>query len=130
MLIPWGQCHEEAFIFRMHPVFGRIGRWMGRAAMAVLPPACAIGLCAAIAWNTVHGDRGTLAAEAKQQEISAARVRLARLNDERQQLENRVNSLRGETLDLDLLDERARKLLNQFGRDELVIPYPPGQQLQ
>ncbi len=98
--------------------------------MAVLPPCFAIGLCAAIAWDTVHGERGTLAQDAKRQEIAAARVRLARLNDERLVLENRVNSLRGETLDLDLLDERARKLLNQFGRDELVIPYEPSQRLQ
>ncbi len=98
--------------------------------MAVVPPCFAIGLCGAIWWNTVHGERGTLAAEAKRREIADARLRLARLDGERQQLENRVNSLRGETLDLDLLDERARKLLNQFGRDELVIPYPPGQHLQ
>ena len=114
----------------MHPVFGKIGRWVGRAVMAVVPPVCAIGLCGAIWWDTVHGERGTLAAEAKRQEIAEARLRLARLDDARQQLENRVNSLRGETLDLDLLEERARKLLNQFGRDELVIPYPPGQHLQ
>ena len=114
----------------MHPVVGKIGRLMARAAMAVVPPICAVGLCGAVWWNTVHGDRGTLAAEAKRHEIADARLRLARLNDERQQLENRVNSLRGETLDRDLLDERARKLLNQFGRDELVIPYPPGQHLQ
>ena len=98
--------------------------------MAVLPPCFALGLCAAIAWNTVHGERGTLTQEAKRQEIADARLRLDRLNDERQALENRVNSLRGETLDLDLLDERARKLLNQFGRDELVIPYEPAQRLR
>ena len=114
----------------MRDVLGRIVGWFGRALWAVLPACVAIGLCLAIGWNTIHGDRGTLAQQAKREEIAAARQRLALVQAERQALENRVNSLRGETLDVDLLDERARRMLNQFGKDELVVPYEPAQRLQ
>jgi cell division protein FtsB len=114
----------------MRSLLARFGHWLGRAALAVLPPIVALGLCAAAIWNTIHGERGTLAQEAKRQEIAEAQARLDQLNAERQALENKVNSLRGDTLDLDLLDERARRMLNQFGRDELVVPYEPTQRLQ
>jgi cell division protein FtsB len=114
----------------MRPLLAKIGAWFGRALLAVLPPVVALGLCAAAVWNTVHGERGTLAQETKRQEIAAAQARLEQLTAERLALENKVNSLRGDTLDLDLLDERARRMLNQFGKDELVVPYEPAQRLQ
>jgi cell division protein FtsB len=44
-------------------------------------------------------------------------------------MERRVQGLRGERLDLDQLDERARQLLNMVGRDEVVVPYGPERRL-
>ena len=114
----------------MQSLFRKAGRLLVRVIALVVPPCLAIGLCAAIVMDTLKGDRGTRAQDAKRLEIADAQARLERLSVERGTLEHRVNSLRGATLDLDLLDERARKLLNQFGRDELVIPYEPGQRLQ
>ena len=37
--------------------------------------------------------------------------------------------LRGDRIDRDQLDERARTLLNLVGKDEIVIPYEPGRRL-
>ncbi len=71
-----------------------------------------------------------MAQDTRRGEIAEARARLLQLGAERQALELRVASLRGETLDLDMLDERARRLLGQFGRDEVVLPYEPGQRLE
>ena len=44
-------------------------------------------------------------------------------------MERRIAGLRGERIDRDQLDERARMLLNLVGKDELVIPYEPGKRL-
>jgi cell division protein FtsB len=37
--------------------------------------------------------------------------------------------MRGDQLDRDQLEERARAMLNLTTREEIVIPYPPGQRL-
>lgn len=102
--------------------FASIGRWIVSALWAITPACVAIALCAGVYWHTVNGDRGTLAQQARRAQIAEARDRLDAVTRERQELENRVNALRGETLDLDLLDERARRMLNQFNKDELVVP--------
>jgi cell division protein FtsB len=44
-------------------------------------------------------------------------------------MERRVAGLRGDMIDRDQLDERARALLNMVGKDEVVAPYGQGKQL-
>lgn len=107
----------------MRAWFGRLGRGVARAIGAIAPACIAIALCGAALWDTENGSRGLRAQDAKRQEVAMAQARLAELRQQVARIEHRVNSLRGEALDLDLLDERARALLNQFGRDELVVPY-------
>ena len=88
------------------------------------------GLCWHFAWYAVHGPRvGSLAREAKAAEIVTARAALAEAEAERDALERKVTGLRGEHIDRDQLDERARALLNMVGKDELVVPYGPGNRL-
>ena len=43
--------------------------------------------------------------------------------------EQRVSGLRGNHLELDTLDERARAMLNLAQPDEIVVPYPQSQRL-
>lgn len=105
------------------------GRALKRRVRDALLPLGFIGLCGYFAWHSVHGDRGKLAWEQRVQDIAQAQQILARLQSERDTLERRVNGLRVESLDRDQLDERARTLLNLFGRDEIVIPYEPGKRL-
>jgi cell division protein FtsB len=62
-------------------------------------------------------------------DIAKARAALARAEGEREALERRVAGLRGDRIDRDQLDERARTLLNLVGKDEIVIPYEPGKRL-
>ena len=52
-----------------------------------------------------------------------------RVEAERDAMERRIAGLRGERIDRDQLDERARMLLNLVGKDELVIPYESGKRL-
>ena len=88
------------------------------------------GLIWHFAWYAVHGPRvGSLAREAKATEIAAAKVTLAEVETERDTMERKVAGLRGDRIDRDQLDERARSLLNMVGKDELVVPYGSGQRL-
>jgi cell division protein FtsB len=88
------------------------------------------GLCWHFAWYAVHGPRvGSLAREAKAQEIAAGRITLAQAEAERDSIERKVAGLRGDKIDRDQLDERARALLNMVGKDELVVPYGPSGRL-
>ncbi len=99
-----------------------------RAQGAVLP-VLFMGLCFYFAHHAASGSRGTEARDARLAEIAAARVTLAQAEAERDAIERKVVGLRGARVDRDMLEERARTLLNVVARDELVIPYPPGRQL-
>ena len=106
-----------------------IGRTLKRKAREALLPLGFIALCGYFAWHSMHGDYGLLARERRQEEVAAARATLARAEAEREAMERRVSGLRGDRIDRDQLDERARTLLNLVGKDEVVIPYEPGQRL-
>jgi cell division protein FtsB len=105
------------------------GREMKRRVRDALPPLGFVALCGYFAWHSVHGDYGLLAREQRLGDIAAARAVLARAEAERDAMERRIAGLRGERIDRDQLDERARVLLNLVGKDELVIPYEPGKRL-
>ncbi|MFC3124746.1 septum formation initiator family protein [Pseudoroseomonas globiformis] len=88
------------------------------------------GLIWHFAWYAVHGPRvGSLAREAKAAEISSAHGILTKVEAERDAMERKVAGLRGDLIDRDVLDERARALLNMVGKDELVVPYGSNQRL-
>ena len=74
-------------------------------------------------WHAVHGERGLIAAEQRQIVIAEARADLDRATRDLETMERRVHGLRGERLDRDQLDERARQLLNMVGPNEIVVPY-------
>jgi cell division protein FtsB len=105
------------------------GRALKRKAREALLPLGFIALCGYFAWHSMHGDYGLLAREQRQEEVAAARATLARAEAEREAMERRVSGLRGDRIDRDQLDERARTLLNLVGKDEVVIPYEQGQRL-
>jgi len=105
------------------------GRGVKRRLRDALPSVGFLALCGYFAWHAVHGDFGLLAREKRLEDIATARAVLARAEAERDAMERRVAGLRGERIDRDQLDERARTLLNLVGKDEIVIPYEPGQRL-
>lgn len=73
------------------------------------------------AYHTFEGDRGILAWARLNNEILAAEMELATVSSERQALEHRVLLLRPDHLDPDMLEERARIMLNMGRTDEVVI---------
>ena len=92
-------------------------------------PCLFVALSGYFAWHAMHGDRGLIAREQRLVDIAAARTELARAESDRDAMERRVNGLRGDRVDRDQLDERARALLNMVGRDEIVVPYSPERRL-
>ena len=105
------------------------GRGLKRSVRDALPPLGFIALCVYFAWHALHGDFGLLARERRLEDIAAAQAVLARAEAERDAMERRVSGLRGDRIDRDQLDERARTLLNLVGKDEIVIPYEAGRRL-
>jgi cell division protein FtsB len=85
-----------------------------------------IGLSALVyfSYHLVEGDRGVLAWLRMQHRIEEAEIQLAKVTTERQALEHRVLLLRPDHLDPDMLEERARAMLNMGRADEVVIFEP------
>ena len=105
------------------------GRFLVRCAKLLAAPVILAGITAFFIWHASHGERGLIVREQRVLEIAAARIDRDRAALEREAAERRVNAMRGEQLDRDQLEERARAMLNLTTRDEIVIPYPPGQRL-
>ncbi|MBM3481918.1 MAG: septum formation initiator family protein [Alphaproteobacteria bacterium] len=72
-------------------------------------------------YHAVQGDRGLLALMKRSNDVEEARSRVAALRAEHEAIEHKVARLKPESLDLDLLDERARAILNLSAPDEVVL---------
>ncbi len=94
-----------------------------RARQIVLP---VLGACIVVyfVYHTIQGDRGLRAYVNLGREVDEAATTLAALTSERSELERRVRLLRPDSLDRDLLEERARVMLNAAYSDDLVILLP------
>ncbi|MBB4286050.1 FtsB family cell division protein [Roseospira goensis] len=90
----------------------------------VLPPVLGLGALVYFGYHAVNGDRGLLAWWQLRQDIRVATQERAALAEERRLLEHRVRLLRRDQLHPDMLDERARAMLNLVGPDEIVIVPP------
>lgn len=80
-----------------------------------------IGLAIYFGYHAVNGNRGLLASEEKAEELALAEKTLKRLQDERMRLERRVERLRPESLDPDLIDELARETLSMIESEDVII---------
>lgn len=102
--------------------FVKIGR-------AVVGPFAAILLIVYFALNLVQGDHGLMAWRQRAHQVHAAAATLAATETELAQLHHRADLLKGDRLDPDLLDERARAALNEIGPDEIVIFSPTAESI-
>lgn len=98
-----------------------------RLRTVLVPLVCVLGLAYAV-YHGVQGERGLLAWIDRSAAVEQARAEVAALAEERRRLERRVSLLRTESLDLDLLEEQARRLLNMGHPDERVLLRSPSAQ--
>lgn len=75
-------------------------------------------------YHIVHGERGLYALLRMEGEVKASEMQLSRLQKERAELEHRTDLMRPESLDPDLLDEKARELLDYSKPNEVVVLLP------
>ena len=80
-----------------------------------------LAACAYFAFAAVQGENGLFRRIEIEAETAALEVELARLKAETAALENLTRRLSDSSLDLDLLDERAREVLGMVRADEIVI---------
>lgn len=80
-----------------------------------------IFLCTYFSYFAVKGDRGLLRYMYLQDKVVEAEKISENYSKQRQDLEQKVKLLSSSSLDLDLLDERARSVLNVIGDDEFII---------
>ncbi len=73
------------------------------------------------AFHGINGERGFFRYLSLKQEIITAQQTAIKYNTEKTQLENKVKHLSNSSLDLDLLEERARIILNLAGDDEFIL---------
>ena len=72
-------------------------------------------------YHVIQGDRGLITWIQKSQQIEITSNELVLLEEKYAVLYHRTSMLRPESLDLDLLDERVRSVLNKVREDEIIL---------
>ena len=87
----------------------------------------AIGACVVgyFVYYAVQGDRGLIALKHIESEISRAEQVLGQVRTERERMERRASLLHADHLDRDMLDERARSMLNLTHPNDVILSLPP-----
>jgi len=77
------------------------------------------------AYHAVEGDYGLFALGKLEDRVASLEAELAEARSEREQMERHVALMRPESLDRDMIDERAREALNMADAKDLVIFLDP-----
>ncbi len=100
-----------------------------RQLRAAVLPCIFLGVAAYFVWNAVQGDRGTLMAVQRRDVLAVKQTELTQVDADRALWERRVGALRGARIERDMLDERARAMLNLASPDEIIVQYDPKDRL-
>ena len=87
----------------------------------LVTPVIAAAFFTYFGYHAVNGDLGLKATEAFEQRRIERVEQLATLKAERIELERQVSLMSDGTLDKDMLDEKARYMLNVARADEIII---------
>lgn len=95
----------------------------GRLRQALIPILGSV-LVVYFSYHMVQGNHGLIAYINLKSKVEQAEARYAEVHAERLDLEHRVALLRPDNLDPDMLEERARTVLDFVRPDEIVIMWP------
>lgn len=107
----------------------RAGRSIKNGLRAMILPSIFMSLVAYFLWNATQGDRGLQAYALRQEQLKSVQADLAKAQADQAGWERRVGELRNQRLDPDMLDERARAMLNLADPADVVMPYGQGKRL-
>ncbi len=94
---------------------------IGTRARRAMAPALGALLAVYFSYHLVQGEHGLIAYLQLKAQVAASQAQLDVLQAEKSKLAHRVRLLRPDSLDPDLLDEQARRMLGFAHPDELVI---------
>jgi len=72
-------------------------------------------------FHVLSGERGVYAMLREERKLEVLKAELQKVSGERHALETRIRLINEDSLDLDMLDEQARSVLDNAGEDEVVI---------
>ena len=73
-------------------------------------------------FHALSGERGLYALLKEERKLELVKGELADITAKRKALEQNTRLLNDGSLDLDMLDERSRLILNDVSQDEVIIP--------
>ena len=90
----------------------------------VIGPLLGVSAVIYFAYHAVNGERGLLAWLELKDRVQAAEEAAEAVALQRRKVENRVRQLHPESLDPDMIEERARIMVNFAYAGDMVIPEP------
>ncbi len=105
------------------------GREVRRRVRGAIAPVVFLAVTAYFCWNAVQGPHGLKAFTAQQAVLKQAQADLAAAQSDRDAWQRRVHALESDHLDRDMLDERARALLNLANPNDVIVQYGPQDRL-
>jgi cell division protein FtsB len=87
----------------------------------IVPSILGAAVFSYFAYHTIQGDRGLIAWWQMSQQLTEGQVELEQLMSEREGVELRVSLLKPDNLDPDMLEERARIMLNFGAPDDRIL---------
>ena len=100
-----------------------IGREIKRRVKATIPSFLLLAIAGYFGWSATQGDRGLQAYAHQQDQLRLAQAELTRVDAEADMWDRRVSALRLTRLDPDVLDERARAILNVADPADVIVLY-------
>jgi cell division protein FtsB len=87
----------------------------------LLLPACCLLVLGYFVYHAVEGDYGLFALGKLQERVAVLEADLDAVRSERIEMERHVSLMRPESVDRDMIDERARQALNMSDAKDIVI---------
>ena len=100
-----------------------IGRTIKRALLAALWPVVLMAVTVYFGWYGLNGAHGQKALPQREADLALAKAQLAKAQADRDAWQQKVAALKTQHMDPDMLDERARIVLNMAKPNEIVVPY-------
>ena len=113
--------HSPRFFGRMRLSLVKDIRWRFNH---IAGPLFGILLFTYFVYHSIQGQHGILAWRQLDIHITKAEVTFANLQAKQAELEQSVIMLRPATLDLDMVEEQSRRLLNFTHQDDVVVIFP------
>ena len=87
----------------------------------IVGPVLGIFAVCYFAFHAFRGERGVIALRQLSEQVEAAQLMYDKIKTQRKKLEHKVKLLHPDSLDPDMLDERARVMLNYGLKNDIII---------